>query len=118
MRIPTASGAGTAGSPPSAPALPSTRPHLWAGSEGLGGCDLNPGDDAEHAASLGSERGDGRPRCATQAPLAPSGGARGAGRRTSGGFTYSSTSHTLCSEKVMPLTLVMTELSGPVSLSW
>lgn len=36
----------------------------------------------------------------------------------SGGFTYSSTSHTLCSDKVMPLTLVMTELSGPVSLSW
>lgn len=42
----------------------------------------------------------------------------GPGLRTSGGFTYSSTSHTLCSDKVMPLTLVMTELSGPVSLSW
>lgn len=50
-------------------------------------------------------------------PSAPLAGRWGSGR-TSGGFTYSSTSHTLCSDEVMPLTLVMTELSGPVSLSW
>lgn len=74
---PHTSWGGTAGAPPSAPALPSARPHLGAGSEGLGGCDLNPGNDAEHAASLGSERGDGRPGRAAQAPLAPSRGARG-----------------------------------------
>lgn len=37
---------------------------------------------------------------------------------TSGGATYSPTSQTLLGDCVTPLTLVMTELSGPISLSW
>lgn len=62
-------------------------------------------------------------RRAARPPLGPTlgvlgGGGAGPEWRTSGGFTYSSTSHTLFSDEVMPLTLVMTELSGPVSLSW
>lgn len=108
---------GEAGSPSAAGS-----PHLGAGALGLGVGGLDPGDDAEHAAPLGSERGGGRPggSCCPLGPLgwgARRGGGQGAAR-TSGGFTYSSTSHTLCSDVVIPLTLVMMELSGPVSLSW
>ena len=47
------------------------QPHLGACSEGLEGGDLNPGDDAEHASSLGSERREGRPAGAARPPISP-----------------------------------------------